>query len=62
VARGALRPEDVLLHWVQRDERGASVLHSTTLDESGAWGDMPIDFNDVHLEAMRNYLDAAIKT
>jgi len=62
VARGALRPEDVLLHWVGRDERGASVLHSTTLDESGAWGDMPIDFNDVHLEAMRNYLDAAIKT
>jgi len=62
VARGALRPEDVLLHWVGRDEHGASVLHSTTLDESGAWGDMPIDFNDVHLEAMRNYLDAAIKT
>jgi len=62
VVRGALRPEDVLLHWVGRDERGASVLHSTMLDESGAWGDMPIDFNDVHLEAMRNYLDAAIKT
>jgi len=62
VARGALRPEDVLLHWVGRDERGASVLHSTMLDESGAWGDMPIDFNDVHLEAMRNYLDASIKT
>jgi len=62
VARGALRPEDVMLHWVGRDEHGASVLHSTTLDESGAWGDMPIDFNDVHLEAMRNYLDAAIKT
>jgi len=62
VARGALRPQDVLLHWVQRDERGASVLHSTTLDESGAWGDMPIDFNDAHLEAMRNYLDTAIKT
>jgi predicted ATPase len=62
VARGALRPQDVLLHWVQRDERGASVLHSTTLDESGNWGDMPIDFNDVHLEAMRSYLDAAIKT
>ena len=62
VARGALRPKDVLLHWVGRDERGASVLHSTMLDESGAWGDMPIDFNDVHLEAMRNYLDAAIKT
>jgi hypothetical protein len=62
VARGALRPEDVLLHWVGRDEHGASVLHSTMLDESGAWGDMPIDFNDVHLEAMRNYLDASIKT
>jgi hypothetical protein len=62
VARGALCSEDVLLHWVTRDERGATVLSSTTLNESGAWGNMPVDFNDVHLEAMRSYLDAALKT
>jgi len=62
VARGALRPEDVLLHWVQRDERGASVLHSTTLDESGDWGeDIPVDFEDIRLKAVSSYLKATFK-
>ncbi len=62
VARGALRSEDVLLHWVQRDERGASVLHSTTLDESGDWGeDIPVDFEDIRLKAVSSYLKATFK-
>ncbi len=62
VAHGALRPEDVLLHWVQRDERGASVLHSTTLDESGDWGeDIPVDFEDIRLKAVSSYLKATFK-
>ncbi|RFM23863.1 MAG: hypothetical protein D0433_08735 [Candidatus Thermochlorobacter aerophilum] len=62
VARGALRPEDVLLHWVQRDERGASVLHSTTLDANGDWGeDVPVDFEDIRLNAVSSYLKATFK-
>jgi energy-coupling factor transporter ATP-binding protein EcfA2 len=62
VARGALRPEDVLLHWVQRDERGASVLHSTTLDANGDWGeDVPVDFEDIRLKAVSSYLKATFK-
>ena len=61
VARGVLPPEHVQLHWAQRDERGASVLHSTTLDESGDWGEVPVDFEDIHLETVSSYLKAAIK-
>jgi len=62
VARGALRPQDVLLHWVQRDERGASVLHSTTLDANGDWGeDVPVDFEDIRLKAVSSYLKATFK-
>ena len=62
VARGALRPQDVLLHWVQRDERGASVLHSTTLDANGDWGeDIPVDFEDIRLKAVSSYLKATFK-
>ena len=62
VARGALRPQDVLLHWVQRDERGASVLHSTTLDANGDWGeDVPVDFEDIRLNAVSSYLKATFK-
>ena len=57
-----LRPEDVLLHWVQRDERGASVLHSTTLDANGDWGeDIPVDFEDIRLKAVSSYLKATFK-
>jgi len=62
VARGALRPEDALLHWAQRDERGASVLHSTTLDANGDWGeDVPVDFEDIRLNAVSSYLKATFK-
>jgi energy-coupling factor transporter ATP-binding protein EcfA2 len=62
VARGALRPQDVLLHWVQRDERGASMLHSTTLDANGDWGeDVPVDFEDIRLNAVSSYLKATFK-
>jgi hypothetical protein len=52
----------VQLHWVQRDERGASVLHSTTLDENGDWGeDVPVDFEDIRLKAVSSYLKATFK-
>jgi predicted ATPase len=61
VARGVLPPEHVQLHWAQRDERGATVLSSTTLDESGDWGEVPVDFEDIHLETVSSYLKAAIK-
>ena len=62
VARGVLPPEHVQLHWAQRDERGASMLHSTTLDANGDWGeDVPVDFEDIRLNAVSSYLKATFK-
>lgn len=57
VARQQFAEQSVMLHWVQRDKGGASSLTSKELDEKGGWGDVPIDFAYVSLEAMNNYLN-----
>lgn len=59
VANGQFGDKKILLHWVQRDQRGASSLTSHKLDEKGSFGDAPVDFALVSLEAMHNYLSAA---
>jgi hypothetical protein len=59
VARGELRPNQVKLHWVQRDQSGATQVTSADLDETGAFGDWPEDFADVQLQADNEYLKAA---
>lgn len=58
VAKQEFGEHSVILHWVQRDQRGASLLASHTLDKKGGWGDVPVDFAHVSLEAMNNYLNA----
>lgn len=58
VAEGKLDPALVKLHWFQRDERGATQVHSTDLDENGAYGDWPEDFGEVQAQADNRYLDA----
>lgn len=59
VASKQFEGQQVILHWVQRDKRGASSLTSKELDEKGGLGNVPIDFANISLEAMSNYLDAA---
>lgn len=59
VANGQFGDKKILLHWVQRDQRGASYLTSHKLDEKGGFGDAPVDFALVSLEAMHNYLSVA---
>lgn len=59
VAEGKLSPDLVKLHWFSRDENGATSIRSADLDESGAFGDWPEDFDDVTLDAQSRYLDAA---
>lgn len=59
IAEGKLSPDLVKLHWFSRDETGATSIRSADLDESGAFGDWPEDFDDVTLEAQSRYLDAA---
>jgi hypothetical protein len=59
VAKGELSPELVKLHWFQRDpETGITQVSSANLDENGAFGDWPEDFDEVALDAEGAYLDA----
>jgi predicted ATPase len=59
VAEGALSPDLVALHWFSQTEDGTTEVRSAELDEAGAFGDWPEDFDAVTLDAQSRYLDAA---
>lgn len=59
VAKDELSQDLVKLHWVQRDEMGMTQVKSADLDNAGAFGDWPVDFMEVGLEADHEYLLAA---
>jgi predicted ATPase len=60
VAKGDFPSKHVKLYWFRRKpEDGATVVYDGTLDREGAYGDWPTDFDEVALEADREYLDAA---
>ena len=58
VAEGDLPPELVKLHWFSRNKDGVTEVSSVDLDEAGAYGDWPMDFDDVDLKIQSRYLDA----
>jgi hypothetical protein len=58
VATGKLSADKVKLHWFQRQEDGRTVVTPADLDENGAYGDWPEDFDEVELNAEKAYLDA----
>ena len=58
VAEGDLPPELVKLHWFKRCEDGVTEVDSVDLDEAGAYGDWPMDFDDVDLKTQSRYLNA----
>ncbi len=58
VAEGDLSPALVKLHWFTRGENGATKIDTADLDEVGAYGDWPEDFDDVDLKAQSRYLNA----
>jgi hypothetical protein len=58
VATGKLSTDKVKLHWFQRQEDGRTVVTPADLDENGAYGDWPEDFDEVELNAEKAYLDA----
>ncbi len=58
VAKNKLDPHDIALHWLQRGPDGSTVVHTAGLDENGAYGDWPEDFDITELEAEKSYLDA----
>ena len=59
VAEGDLSPELVKLHWFTRREDGVTKVNSADLDEAGAYGEWPEDFDDVDLKAQSRYIKAA---
>jgi predicted ATPase len=59
VAEGALSPDLVALHWFSQTNDGTTEVRSAELDEAGAFGDWPEDFDTVALDAQSRYLDAA---
>lgn len=61
VAAKSLPAQDVLLHWFTRDDAGATSVTSVTLDEAGTFGDWPVDFADVSMEAMRKFVESSLR-
>lgn len=59
VAKDELDKNLVKLHWVRRDEKGMTQVDSADLDDTGAFGDWPVDFMEVGLDADNEYLSAA---
>jgi predicted ATPase len=57
IAKKELRKEDVALHWFMRDAHGETTVQTAELDDNGAYGDWPEDFDKTELEAEREYLD-----
>jgi hypothetical protein len=59
IAAGELPPDEVGLRWFNRDDCGMTHITSATFDQHGALGDVGIDFSEVSLKAIRDYLEAA---
>lgn len=62
VAKGELDPELVALHWFTLDPNtGATTVSSAEMDENGAYGDWPEDFDDTALDVEQQYHEAVEK-
>jgi hypothetical protein len=59
IAEGKLSPELVKLHWFKQLEDGSTEIASADLDETGVYGNWPVDFDDIVLASEGRYLDAA---
>ncbi|HUT01779.1 MAG TPA: AAA family ATPase, partial [Phycisphaerae bacterium] len=59
VANGDLESKYVKLHWFTRNATdGTTEVRSADLDQNGAYGSWPEDFDDVALASEKDYLDA----
>lgn len=59
VAKKSLDKALVKLHWVTRDSKGDTTVDTADLDDAGAYGAWPQDFEATELEAEQDYLSAA---
>lgn len=59
VAKKSLDKALVKLHWITRDNKGDTAVDTADLDDAGAYGAWPQDFEATELEAEQDYLSAA---
>ena len=61
IAEEELPPDNVMLHWFQRNKKGKTSINSVSPDQNGVYGDWPVDFADVSLGIQGKYLDAVAR-
>ena len=59
VAETELTPDQVKLHWFQRDDDGATTVSTAELDEAGRYGEWPADFGEIDLEAESRFIKSS---
>jgi len=59
VAKKQLAKELVKLHWVERDAKGDTTVTSSDLDDAGAYGNWPQDFEATEIAVEQDYIEAA---
>lgn len=59
VAKGLVDKSLVKLHWVTRNNKGDTDLQTCDLDDAGAYGDWPQDFDETESQAATDYYEAA---
>lgn len=59
VAKKQLDKEQVKLHWVERDVKGDTTVTTSDLDDAGAYGNWPQDFEETEMAAEQDYIEAA---
>ena len=58
IATGDLNKDDVAMYWLTRNDQGETMIATAALDDKGAYGNWPEDFDDTELQAEQAYLDA----
>lgn len=59
VAKGVVNKSLVKLHWVSRNNKGDTDLQTCDLDDAGAYGNWPQDFDETESQAATDYYEAA---
>lgn len=59
VAKKQLEKGLVKLHWVERDVKGDTTVSTCDLDDAGAYGSWPQDFEETEMAAEQDYIEAA---
>jgi hypothetical protein len=62
IAKQKIDHNNVALHWFQRDKTGMTEVTTAEIDEAGRFGEWPVDFGEVELEAEGEYIEVVALT